>query len=356
MRIVHVVQCLGLGGQERLILYLSRELQKRGHEPHVISLTPGGDLRPEFASIAVHDVPRRSGVDPLLAMNMARTLLTIKPDVVHTHNPSPMFYAVPVARALHVRRIVHTKHGANIYGPKSLWGARAVVRMLDSLVAVSDGTADVALQKECVPAKTIHVIPNGIPLNDFHADADARKDVRREFSIPEDALVVGSVGRLAKEKDYPLLVRAMKPLLGPSTRLMIVGAGAARPDIEAVITPDIAPFVTLTGMRRDVPRMLAAMDIFSLTSITEGLPLVIPEAFATGLPVVATAVGGLPSIVREDVGLLRPHGDASGLSGAFSELLKDPTRRATMGESARSYALRRFSIEAMTDAYLALYQ
>ena len=358
MRIVHVVQCLGMGGQERLILNLSRALLARGHEPSVISLTPGGDLRAEFSGIPVLDVTRKHGLDALVGVRMARALSELAPDVVHTHNPSPMFYAIPPATLLRIRRRVHTKHGANIYGPRGLHAARVVVRMLSALVAVSEGTADVARTKERVPARLLHVIPNGIPLSHYGPDDDARARIRRDLGIPETAFVVGTVGRLAPEKNYPLLVRAMAPLLGESVRLLIVGGGPARADIEAEIarTPDKARFVTLTGVRRDVPALLAAMDVFSLTSKTEGLPLVIPEAMACALPIVATAVGGLPSIVPESVGMLAPSGDAAGLTRAFATFVEDRARTRTMGAAAREMALARFSLETMTDAYEALYR
>src|SRR5690348_11671470 len=135
MRVLHVVQTLGMGGQERLILDLSRELLRRGHEVGVASLTPGGELRPEFApEIEVFDVTRKSGFDVAVMARMANTLRHFVPDVVHTHNPSPMFYAVPAARTMRVRRLVHTKHGANIYGPRSLHAARVVARAVHAFV------------------------------------------------------------------------------------------------------------------------------------------------------------------------------------------------------------------------------
>jgi glycosyltransferase involved in cell wall biosynthesis len=355
MRIVHVVQCLGMGGQERLILNLSRELARRGHIPSVISLTPGGEIRGEFEGIEVVDVTRREGIDALVIARMARTLQKLRPDVVHTHNPSPMFYAVPAAHLVRVKRTVHTKHGKNIYGPKGLMAARVVVRTLSALVCVSEGTADVARTKEKVPEKKLHVIPNGIPLESFHPDAAARARIRSDLGIPAEAIVFGTVGRLAPEKDYPLLVRATAPLLGEDARLVIVGGGSHREAIEAAIPADKKKYVTLTGARRDVPALLAAMDVFSLTSETEGLPLVIPEAMASGLPIVATAVGGLPSIVPAEVGTLVPYPDQEGLTRAFADLRSNRGKLQKMAEAARALALARFSIETMTDRYLELY-
>jgi glycosyltransferase involved in cell wall biosynthesis len=221
---------------------------------------------------------------------------------------------------------------------------------------VSEGTAEIARAKEKVPESKLHVIPNGIPLERFHPDAVERARIRAELGIPPDALVFGTVGRLAPEKDYPLLVRATAPLLGEDTRLVIVGGGPHREAIEATIPEGKKKYVTLTGARRDVPALLAAMDVFSLTSETEGLPLAIPEAMAAGLPVVATAVGGLPSIVPADVGRLVPYPDREGLTRAFADLRSDRARLRTMAEAARALALARFSIETMTDRYLALYE
>jgi glycosyltransferase involved in cell wall biosynthesis len=356
MRIVHVVHCLDVGGQERLILSLSRALVSRGHEVHVVSLTPNGALRAEFGAIRVHDVPRRPGVDLLIVPRLAALFRRLRADVVHTHNPSPFFPAVPAARLAGVRRVVHTKHGANIYGPRALWASRVLVRGLSALVAVSKETAETARTKERAPERLLHVVPNGIPLADFGPNVEARARIRRELGIPDEAFVVGTVGRLAVEKDYPLLVRAMAPLLGEGVRLVLVGEGAARRDIEAAIDERIRPYVVLTGARRDVPDLLASFDVFSLTSKTEGLPLAVPEAMTCALPVVATAVGGLPSIVPEDTGMLVPYGDAQGLTRAFDRLRGDAELRRAMGERARAYALATFSLESMTDAYEALYQ
>lgn len=356
MRIVHVVQGLGIGGQERLVASLSRVLVARGHEPFIVSLSPGGEVRAEVDGIPVHDVTRGPGVDATVVTRLASLLRRLGADVIHTHNPSPMLHGVPAALLARVRRRVHTKHGANVYGRKGLWAARAAVRALDALVAVSPETADIARSKERVPENRLRVVPNGIPLSAFHPDPDARARIRAELGIPADAFVVGTVGRLAPEKDYPLLVRALAPALGPSMRLVIVGDGECRDRLRECIPAEGVPYVTLTGARRDVPALLAAFDLFALSSRTEGLPLAIPEAMATGLPIVATAVGGLPSIVPSACGALVAAGDAGALGGAIDALARRPHEARAMGESARRHALDSFSIERMTDAYEAIYR
>ena len=361
MRIAHVVFSLKVGGQERLILNLSRELATRGHDVSVICLSEGGSLRQEFDGIRVIDVSRQGGFEPTLFPRLARAFLELKPDVVHTHNPGPLMYAAPAARAVLVRRVVHTKHGANaVYTRKSLAFTRTAVRILSAFVPVSNETAEVARELERVPERILHVIPNGIPLAHFGTDLAARARVRGELGIPSDALVIGSVGRLVAEKDYPLLVRAVAALLSEGLRLVLVGEGAARAEIEAEIAqrvPEAARrFVTLTGVRHDVPAILSALDLFALSSRTEGLPLVVPEAMASSLPVVATSVGGLPGIVPQSVGTLVPAGDTAAMRDAIATLARDEGQRRSKGAAARAFAHERFSVERMTSAYEDLYR
>jgi glycosyltransferase involved in cell wall biosynthesis len=361
MHIVHVVLQVQMGGQERFILNLSRELVRRGHEVSVVSMTEGGDLRRDFGHIPILDVPYRAGSPVGLVLRLARTLRALRPDVVHTHNPPPLLYAAPAARAALVRRVVHTKHGANPnYSVATLALARAVTRTLSALVAVSEGTADAARLRERPAPRILHVIPNGVPLDQFGADPTARGRIRAELAIPESAVVVGSVGRLAKEKDYPFLVRSMAPLLAEGTRLVLVGEGEHREAIEAAIREHVPaerrPFVQLTGSRSDVADLFAALDVFALSSKTEGLPLVIPEAMASRLPIVATAVGGLPSIVPREVGRLAPHGDEVALRAALEELVRSAETRRALGQAAYAYAHAHFSLTAMTSKYEALYR
>jgi glycosyltransferase involved in cell wall biosynthesis len=356
MRIVHVVQGLGIGGQERLVIYLSQELARRGHEPVIVTLSLGGELRAEAHGVPVYDVPRGGGADVSLIARLAHLLHARGADVVHTHNPSPLLHAIPAALLARVRRRVHTKHGANRYGRRGLWAARALVRTVHAVVAVSSQTADVARSKERVPESRLRVVPNGIPLRPFHPDAQASSRVRAQLGIRPDAFVVGSVGRLVAEKDYPLLVRAVAHLLSERFRLVIVGDGDARAEIERAIPADRARYVTLTGVRRDIPAVLAAFDLFALSSRTEGLPLAVPEAMACALPVVATAVGGLPSVVPATCGVLVRPGDEAELARTIGALARDRTRVRSLGESARSHALARFSIERMVDDYERIYR
>ncbi|MBX3232344.1 MAG: glycosyltransferase [Labilithrix sp.] len=355
MRIAEVVLSLDIGGQERLLVRMCQALRERGHDVHVVTLTGGGALRSEVAPLPIHDVVRRDGFDPTLYARLFRLFRRLRPDVVHTHNAAPLSYAAPAARLARVPRIVHTRHGHIPYTKNALRLARVGARCAHHFVAVAQDTADIAAREERPPRGRLTVIENGIPLGKFRPDAEARAAIRAELGIPPDAFVVGTVGRLVEEKDYPHLVRSLAPVVSDRFRLVIVGEGGTRGAIEAAIDPAARPFVTLTGARPDVPRLLASFDVFALSSKNEGLPLVIAEAMATELPIVATAVGGIPDVVPSDTGLLVPSGDAAALRGAVQELADDESRRRRLGEAARAFALRRFAEERMLDRYLSLY-
>lgn len=360
MRIAQVLFSLDMGGQEMMALHLTRALLARGHDVTVVSMTPGGSLRGELAPAKVIDAPRKEtpGIDPKAWPTMFRTFLKLRPDVVHTHAPGPLLYAVPAARLAGVRRIVHTSHGANVtqLGPRSIALGRAVALLLTRFVPVSDETAETARAREKIPAQLLQVIPNGIPLERFGPDAAARSRVRAELGIPDGAFVVGTVGRVEAVKNHKLFIASMAKLAGPDTHAVLVGGGSLLDEVRASIPEAAAPYIHLTGPRRDVPALLAALDVFTLTSTTEGLPLAIPEAMATELPIVATAVGSLPTIVPKDTGILVPSGDEPGLTAAYARLRDNPLARREMAKAARAFAHARFSLEKMVDAYEKIYQ
>lgn len=360
LSIVHVLSSFGVGGQERVALDLAIGQKQRGHRVSVISLAPppDGAMADEFREhgIAVDRVEKRGeGIDPLLVGRLARTLRRMQAEVVHTHNPLPLIYGAPAAR-LAGAAAIHTKHGRNPAGRANRLLRRAAAQLAHAFVAVSETTAEQAREQHDAPRSRMHTIANGIRLDRYHPDPEARAAARVELGLG-DATVVGTVGRLDTYKNQALLVRAMAPLLSSQVRLVIVGDGPARADVEAAVAALPEPrWVVMTGRRMDVPRLMPAFDIFCLSSQTEGLPLVVPEAMSASLPIVSTAVGGIPTVVDEgETGFLVPV-DETALRAALQTLIEDPVRARTMGVAARDVALERYDYGRMVDAYLALYQ
>lgn len=341
-----------------MVLDLARGFRARDHRVTVISLAHDGALSRSFNDIPIVSVDRRPGLDRRLPWRIARILRDLRADVVHTHNPAALTYGVPAARLGKIRTVIHTKHGAN--PPRSradLAARRALVRMCDAYVAVSEPTAHVAYRLDRAPEHLLHVIPNGIDTAAYAHRPARRIEVRRQFGIGMDTFVVGTVGRLAREKNHKLLVDAVASFLGPDIQLVIIGDGPERRAIEAAIPVSARSYVHLPGARDDIPAVLSAFDMFALSSTTEGLPLVVPEAMAAGLPVVATRVGGLPAVLRDRItGLLIEPGDRDGLSHAIVELARNREVRRALGEAAVLDARSRFDLGRVLDAYERLYR
>jgi len=358
LSIVHVLSSFGVGGQERVALDLAIGQSARGHDVSAISLAPppDGAMADEFREhgIAIDRIPKRDGLDPTLVPRLARALHRRGADVVHTHNPLPLIYGAPAARLIGAAAI-HTKHGANPGTRAQRLLRRGAARFVHAFVAVSDTTAAQAREHRDVRVDRLHTIANGIRLDRYRPDAEARAAARVELGLG-DAWVVGTVGRLDDYKNQALLVRAMAPHLSSRVRLVIVGDGPSRAAVEAEVARLPEPrWVVMTGRRMDVPRLVPAFDVFALSSKTEGLPLVVPEAMAAGLPIVTTAVGGLPGVVDDNAtGLLVPVDEAA-LSAALGTLVRDPDRARALGERARAVALDRYGADRMVEAYLDLY-
>lgn len=357
-RIAHVLSSLAMGGQERVALDLAAAQVRRGHHVAAVSLAPlpHGVLAKEFAArgVDVCSVPKGPSFDVGLILRLALFLREQRIDVVHTHNPQPLAYGASAGRLARAA-VVHTKHGVNPDRGRRLWLRRAGGHLADAYVAVSDATAEVARRnRECRPSH-LHVIPNGVDLEAYRADPAARREVRAELGIPDDAWVFGTVGRVSVEKDHALLVRAAGPLLGPRVRLVIAGDGAELANVRAAAKA-YEPYVVLTGVRHDIPRVMASFDAFVLSSRSEGLPLALLEAMACGLPAVSTNVGGVAEVVDHGrAGVLVRARDEAALGRALADLMAAPAAAAALGERARVRA-RHYDAAGVVDQYMELYR
>ncbi len=362
LSIAHVLSSFGMGGQERVALDLARRQRAAGHRVLAVSLAPppDGPLAAAFrdADVRTATLPKRGpSVDPSLPMRLARLLSKQGVNLVHTHNPHALIYGAPAA-ALARAVTVHTKHGINPDGDRRQWLRRSASRLVDAYVAVTRSLGRIALEQVECAQQRLQVIPSGIDVRLYAPNREARARIRAELGIPEDAWVVGSVGRLAPEKNYRLLVAAIAPMLDPRRHLLLVGDGPEREALGAQAAATWRPeFVHFTGRRDDVPDLLAAFDVFALTSHSEGLPLVVLEAMATELPVVATAVGGIPDIVEHGAtGYLVEPGNASELTRQLAWLSTRPAQAQQVASYARRMVLENHSLERMANEYESLYR
>jgi glycosyltransferase involved in cell wall biosynthesis len=366
MVIAHLLSSFHVGGQERVALDLATRQRARGHKVLAVSLAPppDGPLAEELrrCGIEAHTVPRHGpSVDPSLPFRLAVLLRRSGVNVVHAHNPQPLIYG-GVAAKLAGAAMIQTRHGVAHHSQRQDWLVRQAARLADASVFVSRELAASLAATGQVPARS-WVIENGVDLTRFFPDAAGRRAARAELGIPAggdtdaDVQLVGTVSRLVPSKNVPGLVRAVWPLLGPKLHLVVVGDGPDRPNVDQLVTStEKAPFVHVLGARSDVARLLRAFDLFVLFSNTEGHPIVVLEAMATALPVVATPVGGAPGILDDgQTGFLVPAGDEEALRAKLREVLARPHRLAEVGWRARSVALERYAADRMVDEYLALY-
>jgi sugar transferase (PEP-CTERM/EpsH1 system associated) len=361
-RILHITFSIDRGGLETFALHLCRGIKGK-FEPIICTLSSRGDLEEDFARLGVptYHVIKSEGIDPLLPIKLALLMRRLRIGLVHTHNVAPLIYGGLAAFITGVP-LVHTEHSRLPKGRNRLRLAERVMSFKASkIVAVSGCVADQLREEQGLPGHKLTVIPNGIDTEPFRRARREREKVRAELGIEKREIAIGTVGRLVPVKDQTTLIQAfglIKAKGGRAVKLIIVGDGPERKKLERTAEEiGVRKDVLLLGMRDDVPRLMAAMDIFVLSSLDEGLPLAILEAFAGGVPVVATDVGGVGEAVKHGVnGLLVPPLSPQAMAASCLKLIQEPEMRERFSAEARRAAFDRFSLKRMVEAYEAVYE
>ncbi len=365
LRISHVVENLNRGGLERVVIDLVRAQRGLGHDCEVVCLFEAGSLAGELAAagVPVHACGKRGGLDLVAIARLRGHLRRHRTQVLHTHNAVAHYHAVAAALGLGVRRTINTRHGMGVQQPggRREWLFRRALSRTDVVVTVCEAARREVLAQGLIPAAKVVAIPNGIRLDAFEPANDAaRAALVRELGLPQGTRLIGAVGRLNWAKDPVSLVRAFRMVRErhPATALAWIGDGALRAEVEAAATSEgVADRVILLGDRSDVPRLLAGLDLYAMSSLTEGYSIALLEACAADLPIVATDVGGNGEIVRNGInGLLVPARDPQRLADALAALLADPARARDMGRAGRDWALASASIPAMAARYESAYR
>lgn len=358
--VAHLVQNLDVGGLERVVINLMAGTDPARYRAMLYTLGPGGTLADdvERRGFAVRRLAKGPGLDHGLFLRLARRFRADGIRVVHSHNYSPLVYASVAGRLARVAGHVYTAHGAKTAGRRA---TRRFQRfgLVDDIVFVSADARRVSLAAGAVVDHRVHTIVNGIDVDAYARGAAVRERVRGELGIPSSAPVAGIVARLTPAKDHVNLFDAFARLRDshPEARCVVVGDGELRSDLErALHERGLAGRVMLVGRRDDVAEVLAALDVFVLSSSTEGLAVTLLEAMAAGLPVVATRVGGNPEVVDDArTGLLVPPRNAAALSAALARLFDDPAARRRMGDRGRERCRAQFGVATMVARYEGIY-
>jgi glycosyltransferase involved in cell wall biosynthesis len=347
-----------------LIDRLVRRLQDRYHFL-IACLDQVGELGERLSrdGFKVVQLGRRPGFDWRCARQLRRLFAAEGVKVVHAHQYTPFAYSL--ASRFFGRRppVLFTEHGRFYPDYTSLKRKcfnKVLAKATDRFVAVGESVSQALIRNEGILPERIQVIHNGISITPATNGSVDRRAVRSELGASDEDFLVLQVARLDPIKDHMTAIRAIACAAerNPRIRLLIVGEGKKRAAIEREINggPHGDRFLML-GQRTDVHRLLAAADAFLLTSVSEGIPVTIIEAMAAGVPVVATAVGGIPELITDQVsGLLASAGDAEGIADSLVRLAADANLRNQLAARAKLDAQTNFSEERMILDYDQVYQ
>ncbi|MBN1485506.1 MAG: glycosyltransferase family 4 protein [Chloroflexia bacterium] len=375
--VLHPITRLIVGGAQENTMYTAALLDPERYRVDVLSGPQTGsegsiieEVRGRGISLLILPELVRQ-LDPardfLALVKLYRLLRRRRYTIVHTHSSKAGVLGRLAARWAGVPLIVHTVHGWSFHEHMSAPLRRfyvALERLAASfshaLIVVTDRDIDKGLQAGIGRREQYRLIRSAIPLDEFdplRADGQA---VRRELGLPPTVPVLGNVGRFSAQKNPLDWVRVAVLVARelPDCHFLLVGDGPLRAEVEAMLEKEgLSARTVLTGLRRDVPCMLAAMDVFLLTSLWEGLPRVIPQAMAMQVPVVANrADGTAEAIAPGETGYLCEPGDLQGMTGYCLELLRDPAKRQAMGRRGRQAALAEFDVRVMVRQIDELYQ
>jgi sugar transferase (PEP-CTERM/EpsH1 system associated) len=366
VHVTHVIHHLVTGGLENGLINLINRMDPSLVRHSVLCMTDFNTFRERIVNkdVAVVALNKKPIGRDVTAQKRAYDFFRMaQPQIVHTRNLTALDAVIPAFLARVPARI-HGEHGRDMTDPdgtnkKFILLKKLHAPFIQQWSAVSQDLANSLIEKVGIPATRISHICNGVDLSRFERLA-VRRDIPG-FSEPQQ-LVFGTVGRLQDVKEQWLLIEALAllPSLSPNAdaaRLVIVGDGPMRARLEKeIVERNLVGKVLLAGAQNNVPDWLQSLDVFCLPSRAEGISNTILEAMASGLPAIATRVGGNPElVVDKTTGLLIPHSDARALAGAMAALLDDGAVRRTYAEAAHARAHKEFSIDTMVSRYTQLY-
>jgi sugar transferase (PEP-CTERM/EpsH1 system associated) len=367
--VVHVVFRFDTGGLENGVVNLINHMPAEAYRHTIVALTQITDFRKRIRrdDVGFFALDKPPGQTARIFPRLVRLFRQLRPAIVHSRNLAALETQVPAWLAgVPVR--IHGEHGRDIgdldgSNVKYRWARRLYRPFVTRYVALSSDLERYLTGAVGIPATRVSQIYNGVDLSRFSAAASARGRIEGcPFGEPGHWLV-GTVGRMQEVKDQCGLARAFvaamarAPELRSRLRLVMVGEGPLRDRARAILEEGgVADLAWLPGERDDVPAILRGLDCFVLPSLAEGISNTILEAMASGLPVIATDVGGNAELVQTGrTGMLVPAADAGALAAAIVDCAADPDVARDRGRAGRDRVVREFSMDAMTGAYRDLY-
>lgn len=364
MRIFLLSTSMGMGGADKQLLSAAQEMRARGREVIIVSLTQLGPMGLEARRLGIPTESlemRRGFPDPRGLVRLVHLVRAWKPDVLHSH----MVHANLMARVLRlfvpIPAMVSTIH--NIYegGRLRMAAYRFTNRLVDRMTIISEAAAEHFITEGIVPRELLRVVPNGVDTDLFReVSAEARDAVRRSLGLGREFVWL-AVGRFEIAKDYPNMLRAFARVRErhPGAVLLLVGRGSLQGETEALVQGlGLSGQVRFLGVRDDVPELMAAADGYVMSSAWEGMPMVLLEAAAAGLPIVATRVGGNHEVVcDEESGFLVPPREPDSLGQAMLRLMESSeAQRRSMGGRGRQHVRANYGLSRVVESWEDLYR
>jgi glycosyltransferase involved in cell wall biosynthesis len=355
---------MGMGGADRQLLLAAQEMRSRGHDVLIISLTALGPMGVQAQSMGIPTESleiRRGWPDPRGLLRLRRRVHAWRPDVLHSH----MVHANLLARAVRlvapVPALISTIH--NIYEGGAVWmnAYRMTNHLVDRMTIISEAAAERFVNEGIVPRQLLTVVPNGVEIDPRHqVSPEAREKQRHALGVQGEFVWI-AVGRFEIAKDYPNMLRAFARVREryPRTTLLLVGKGSLQQETEALVESlGLEGHARFLGVRNDVSAVMGAADGYVMSSAWEGMPMVLLEAAAAGLPIVATRVGGNQEVVQDgESGFLVPPRQPENLAEAMIRLMQFPElQRRSMGDRARAHVRANYGLDRVVERWEELYR
>ncbi len=345
-----------IGGLERLVHVLAEGGRERGIDAAAFAFMEDGLYRRAFddASIPTRFFDKDPGVAPLLPLRLAAAAREFDADALHAHHFGPYVYAAAAAKILGIP-LIYTEHSREFYtSPRRRLLGRSMSKAA-TVVSVSQELDEWRRREFGHPTR---VILNGVPVPPAPSPAE-RIAARVRIGVPADVPTLGAVARFMSEKDHATMIKGFAELSCsiPTSHLVLVGSGPTRVMAQTLAAElGVADRVHFLGRRMDVERILPALDVITLSSTREGLPLALLEGMASGAAAVATDVGEIGELIGDTCGFVAPPSDPVALGAAYARILSDVGLLASAKEASRARIVERYSSDVMVDAYADLYR
>lgn len=355
MRVLHVEAGKHYYGGARQVAYIIEGLTEQGVE-NILACPEQAEIAKALGGSAdIRQLPMKGDADAGMAFRLAKLIRTTAPDLVHLHSRRGAdLWGGVAARMAGVPCVLSRR----VDNPEPRWLVALKYRLFDHVITISEGIRAVLLAEGLAPHK-VSCVRSAVDAAPYLAPVNAGT-FRREFGLPENALVIGMVAQLIPRKGHRYLLEAVRTLRQdyPELHVVLFGQGPMREELEnAVAAEGLSGIVRFAGFRNDLPQWLGGLDILAHPADMEGLGVSLLQASAAAVPIVASRAGGMPEAVLDGVtGIIIPPGDMQALGAALCRLLSDPSLRTRMGEAGRARILKEFSIDAMIAGNLSVYR